>query len=59
MNDTDNIIIAVFNPEFHKELYELIKKIGPTNSEKILLEQKYNISFIKASIKRILRTKGW
>lgn len=55
----DNVIFAVFAPQFYDELFMFIKYNGIARAEKWLLSQDYHPTFVKCAIKRIISTRGW
>lgn len=53
------IITACFTQEFFDRLESVIKTVGPKLAEEALIEMGYQRAFIRAAMRRILRTRGW
>lgn len=54
-----NVIVVIFDPEFHEEIFKSIKYQGVKRTEASLIDQGFHPSFVKVAIKRIMGTRGW
>lgn len=54
-----NVIPADFSPSYQDEIYLFIKHNGVKNAQAALIGAGFHPSFVKAIVKKIMRTRGW
>lgn len=59
MREDDNVIPAIFDPDFFEQLYMDIKAHGIKFVHEVLVDAGMHPSFAKAAVRRVIRTRGW
>lgn len=59
MTDSSNVTPAVFDPLFLAEVTTSVKQWGLVRTEKSLLENGFHPSFVKAILRKIMRSNSW